>query len=478
MSEYDVVVAGGGPVGAALAVELGLAGLDVLVLERLTPAQRREADGPMGMRAMNLPTVQHLDRRGLLTAVRKAQANLPALFGEDEDGEPASIGHFSLLFVQSALLDRDDPDLRRATRAVNGGGFVYRADLVELLADRARELGVEFRHGVEVTGFDADDDGVTVHLGTARVRAGWLVGCDGAHSLVRRLTGIDFPGVDPEQVGIQAIVELEGDLPGGGFSDAGFYMHAPLGEGLHLVGSNEYVTGPVERDVAVTAELVQESLRKVSGLPVTITRLDYGSRATDTTRQATSYRSGRVLLAGDAAHVHPPYGGQGMNLGIGDAANLGWKLAATIRGTAPDGLLDTYQEERHAIGKWVQDWAMAQVALLRPDPRSKALRAVMRDLLDTRDGATYIVRNIAGLVRTATVPDLELEDGSRLADHCRDGRAVLVGDAELVGLATKYGITFVEGPASLLVRPDGVVAWSGEGDPEAALRRWVAHPIG
>ncbi|QUQ71812.1 FAD-dependent oxidoreductase [Kutzneria sp. CA-103260] len=400
-----MVIAGGGPVGMTLAVELGLAGLDVLVLEKLTPQQRREADGPMGMRAMNVPTVEHLDRRGLGAALREAQEKAPNPWGKDGDGDSAVVGHFSLLFIQSRLLDQEDPDIRRVGRAVNGGGFVYRADLVELLADRARELGVEIRHGAEVTGFEADDNGVTIHVGTEQIRAGWLVGCDGAHSRVRRIAGIDFPGVEPEQVSIQAIVELAGDLPSEGFGDAGFYVHGPLPGDAHLVGTTEYVSGAVERDVPVTAELVQETLRKISGRPVTITRLHYGSRSTDATRQAATYRQGRVLLAGDAAHVHPPYGGQGMNLGIGDAADLGWKLADTIRGTAPAGLLDTYHEQRHPVGKWVQDWAMAQVALLRPDPRSRALRAVMRDLLDTVDGATYVIKNISGVAAS--------EDSSR-----------------------------------------------------------------
>lgn len=200
---------------------------------------------------------------------------------------------------------------------------------------------------------------------------------------------------------IQAVVEVAGELPGHEFTDAGFYSYGEVADGVHLVGITEFVTGDVDRDVPVTAESVQEILRRVSGRPVTITRLHYGSRSTDTTRQAATYRKGRVLLAGDAAHVHPPYGGQGMNLGIGDAADLGWKLAATVRGTAAAGLLDTYQEERHPIGEWVQDWAMAQVALLRPDPRSKALRAVMRELLDTPDGAAYIIKNISGVTRLA-----------------------------------------------------------------------------
>jgi 2-polyprenyl-6-methoxyphenol hydroxylase-like FAD-dependent oxidoreductase len=474
----DVVIAGAGPVGLTLAVELRLAGLDVLVLERLTPRRQREVDGPMGMRAMNVPTVEHLDRRGLLPAVRKAQEGTPAIWGEDENGEPESVGHFSLIFAKNALLDRNDPDLRGHS-GVNGGGFVFRAGLVEVLAARACELGVEIRYDAGVTGFDADAGGVTVHVGAEAIRAGWLVGCDGAHSVVRRLAGVDFPGVEPEQVAIQAVVELDGDLSDGGFTDTGFYMHGPLSETVHLVSSTEYVTGPVNRDAPVTAAEIEASLRKVSGRPVTVTHVHYASRHTDTTRQAAEYRRGRVLLAGDAAHVHPPFGGQGMNLGIGDAVNLGWKLAATIRGAAPDGLLDTYHEERHPAGKWVQDWTMAQVALLRPDPRSRALREVMREMLDTVDATTYVVKHIAGVWKSDLVRDIELKDGSRLAEHCRDGRGLLVGGPELVGLATRYGVAFAEGAEPMVVRPDGVVAWrAGDGDPETALRRWFGHSIG
>jgi len=474
--DFDVVIAGGGPVGLTLAVELGLAGVRVLVLERLTPERRREVDGPMGARAMNVPTVEHFDRRGLLPAVRKAQANAPELWGDGEGADAANIGHFSLLFVRNSLLDRDDPDLRRVVSRANGGGFMYRADLVDLLADRAVELGVEIRHGMAVTGFDADADGVTVRADGQRIRAGWLVGCDGAHSAVRRLADIDFPGLEPEQVSYQAVVDLDGDLPADGATDNGFHLRRPLSGGRQLLGLTEYVSGPVARDAVVTAELVQDVTRRVSGVPVRITHLYYGSRSTDTTRQAVEYRRGRVLLAGDAAHVHPPYGGQGMNLGIGDAVNLGWKLAATIRGAATEGLLDTYHQERHPVGKWVQDWAMAQVALLRPDPRSRALRAVMRELLDTADGATHVVKNVSGVGRTEGLA-LTFEDGSRLADHCHDGRPVLVGNAELAGVATKFGIAFVEGPEPLLLRPDGVVAWRGEGDVESALRQWFLHSI-
>ncbi|MFC0431369.1 FAD-dependent oxidoreductase [Kutzneria buriramensis] len=387
-----------------------------------------------------------------------------------------NLGHFSLIFAKATLVDPDDPDLR-GHRAVNGGGFVHRAELVDVLAAKARELGVEIRYDAGVTGFDADADGVAVHVGDERIRAGWLVGCDGARSVVRRLVGADFPGVDPEQLSYQAIVDIDGELPDGDMTETGFYMHGEMPQGGLLVGCTEFVSELPYRDEPVTAEELEASLRRVSGREVTVTALHHGSRYSDTTRQAAEYRHGRVLLAGDAAHVHPPFGGQGMNLGIGDAVNLGWKLAATIRGTAPDGLLDTYQEERHPAGKWVQDWTMAQVALLRPDPRSRALRAVMREMLDTVDATTYVVKHIAGVWRSSLVRDVDLGDGSRLAERCRDGRGLLVGDPELVGLATKYGLIFVEGDEPLLVRPDGVVAWAGDGDPAAAVSRWFSHSI-
>ena len=230
------------------------------------------------------------------------------------------------------------------------------------------------------------------------------------------------------------------------------------------------------------------------------------TRFTDNARQATTYRLGRVLLAGDAAHVHSPFGGQGLNLGIGDAANLGWKLAATVLGWAPEGLLDTYTTERHPIGAWVLDWTRAQVALMRPDPRARALREVVTDLTRTVTGTTYFAKKISGVWQRydlhgdhplvgASAPDFELADGTRLADHLHEGRALLLDPSgELRALAGGYGdrikvittaVLDETGPAGLLVRPDGFVAWAADtATPPAPISaRWrrpcppgSAHP--
>ncbi|GAB3163923.1 FAD-dependent monooxygenase [Microbispora hainanensis] len=201
------------------------------------------------------------------------------------------------------------------------------------------------------------------------------------------------------------------------------------------------------------------------------------TRYTDATRQAVTYRAGRVLLAGDAAHIHSPAGGQGLNLGIGDAMNLGWKLAATVRGRAPEGLLDGYTEERHPVGAWVQGWSDAQSALGRPDARSAALRAVVADLLDTVPGATYVLKQISGVGRLhgRVAPDLVLDDGSDLARHCRTARFLLVTrDPGLVARAEGFAdrLTVLPGSPAMLVRPDGFVAWTGE-PPADPFAHWL-----
>ncbi|MEV5297330.1 FAD-dependent monooxygenase [Amycolatopsis methanolica] len=276
------------------------------------------------------------------------------------------------------LVDFADPAFRDAGPAANLQ-LVGQQTVEKVLEEHATGLGAVVRRGAEVTGFEADDEGVTVFVGGERVRAGWLIGCDGGRSLVRKLAGFDFPGTDPE------------------------------------------ITG-----------------RQASGVDVTVRSIHSATRFTDNARQATTYRRGRVLLAGDAAHVHSPFGGQGLNLGIGDAVNLGWKRAATVRGDAPDGLLDTYPVERHPIGEWVLEWTRAQIAAMRPDPHAKALRSVLTDLLTTGDGATYLAKKLSGVPHRYPVdsdhdlagksaPDFEFTDGSRLADHCGDGRAVLIG---------------------------------------------------
>jgi hypothetical protein len=245
---------------------------------------------------------------------------------------------------------------------------------------------------------------------------------------------------------------------------------------------------------------LQTSLTNVSGTNVSIRGVMSATRFTDNARQAATYRNGRVLLAGDAAHVHSPFGGQGLNLGIGDAVNLGWKLAATIHGTAPDSLLDTYTTERHPVGAWVLDWTRAQVALMRPDPHTGALRDIVTDLMMSDDGNTYFIKKISGVsvrydlgasddIVGKRAPNLELDDGTRCADHYGDGRAVLwdFEDDEALrtvgaGWVGRVNVITKRSPAdsgirAVLVRPDGVVAWVSRGMPstdglDAALTRW------
>jgi hypothetical protein len=245
---------------------------------------------------------------------------------------------------------------------------------------------------------------------------------------------------------------------------------------------------------------VQQVLRRVSNAGVTISALHAATTWTDRARQATTYRNGRVLLAGDAAHIHSPLGGQGLNLGLGDAMNLGWKLAATIQKKAPEGLLDSYQTERHPLGVQVLDWSRAQVAIMKPDPPSRALNAIFRDLINTRDGATYIAGRVWGVstrynlggghpLAGHSVPNFEFEDGARIGELMHDGQGILLdfdANAALKTLASEYGgpIKYISRSAqdrsavsALLIRPDGMIAWASDNDPDCselqnAAARW------
>ncbi len=489
-ADYDVLVAGAGPIGLVLATELQLTGVQVLVVER-----RDEPDTVLKAEGINTASIEALDRRGLLPAAeaavqRRAQAHYAPF-----------AGHFGGIQVPAAPVDRDDPLLRN--RGQDGWYLqIPQVELERVLAQRATELGVEIRRGVALTGFDADDHGVTVHLATGdHVQAEWLVGCDGGRSLVRRLAGIEFPGTDPEITGRQGIFTVEGTeqlKSGWQHTPTGLYVSGPKPGRLRTI---EFDSPPAGRDAPVTAPEMEASVKRVSGVDVRITDIISAARFTDNARQATTYRRGRLLLCGDAAHVHSPFSGQGMNLGFGDAVNLGWKLSATVQGWAPEGLLDTYTSERHPIGAWVLDWTRAQVAMMRGDAGSTALRCVLTDLLDTRDGATYYVKLTSGLwprydlagghpLVGAMAPKLRLDDGSWLADHAHSGRTLLVdlaGDDKLAALAEPYsdrldlirGSSDGAGLSGLLVRPDGFVAWAsadGESDTAAlqsALTRWL-----
>ncbi len=484
--DFDVVVAGGGPVGLLLAGELRLGGARVLVLERETETPRARF-GSMGARGLNTPSVHAFHLRGLLPAVERAAAmwvDPKMLPGPGDTPGDVFVGHFAGIGIRADRLRPPGPG-----EEFLGAGVISQAALEEILRSWA---AVEVRRGVALTGFGEDDDGVTVHTGQGAVRAGRLVGADGGRSTVRRLAGFEFPGEDPVFTGRQALVDLDapeklvaGDWQHG---ETGSYVVGGWGDGdepsrVHTV---EYEVA-ADRDEPVTAAEMQASLRRVSGTDVAVTRVHVGTRYADTTRQARTYRRGRVLLCGDAAHVHSPAGGQGLNLGLGDAVNLGWKLALVARGLAPESLLDTYTRERHPIGAWVQRWSMAQTALSAPrGPRAEALREVVADLLDTPDGATHVVSSIGGgwqhydlpgdfPLIGHRVPDLALADGTTLATRFREGGAVLLdtgtGAAPVAAewgsrlrVVTARPLAFPDERLAALVRPDGYLAWASVGD--------------
>ncbi|WP_433974797.1 FAD-dependent monooxygenase [Tunturiibacter lichenicola] len=317
---------------------------------------------------------------------------------------------------------------------------------------------------------------------------------------MRKLAGFEFEGTEPEFTGYTAsvkVVDPEKLRPGFNLTEAGLYL---LGPGPDRIGVVEFDDALFDRTQEVTLENLQAVLRRVSGTDVTLTALTVASTYTDRARQATTYRKGRVLLAGDAAHVHSPLGGQGLNTGIGDAMNLGWKLAATIQGWAPDGLLDTYTGERHPIGAWAVAWTRAQVAIMRPEPHARAIATVIRDLIQTKDGTTYFAEKVSGMSMRynlngdhplvgCSAPDFEFEDGTRLGELLHDGKGLLLDFAESKELSTlshtwKKRLDYVsanakdnKGLSAILVRPDGFVAWVSESTTdfsgvEEPVRRW------
>jgi 2-polyprenyl-6-methoxyphenol hydroxylase-like FAD-dependent oxidoreductase len=484
MTTYDVVVAGAGPVGLMVASELALRGIRVLVAERLA-----EPDLTIKAGAINVPTAEALDRRGLVPRVLEAQkaqqAKILAFLQSQGREMPAMprkpfIGHFGAIWLDADnLRPEDDPWAAHGPAAhIN---MLSQQELEAILAEHATALGAEIKRGVTITGFAAGPDSVRVELSDGTVEAGWLVGADGGRSVVRKLAGFDFPGTDPRITGHQAIVKMSGAerLRGGwNVTDTGVYVSGPVPGRILTV---EFDGPPADRDTPITAAELQASLRAVSGVEVTIEEVLSATRFTDNARQAATYRMGRVLLAGDAAHVHSPFGGQGLNLGIGDAMNLGWKLAAEIRGRAPEGLLDSYTAERHPIGAWVLDWTRAQVEIMQPSPYNRAIRQVVADLAATRDGTMYLGASISGLRQRYDLgsgndlvgrgaPEIVLADGRRLAELLHDGRGVLLGDFAVED--DRLHVAKTDGTA-MLVRPDGIVAWvEGDGDLDSALRRW------
>ncbi len=504
---HDVVIAGAGPVGLLLACELALAKLDVLVLERAeSPAAPLKAP-PLGTRGLSVATGEALHRRGLLDGLLEAAEAARASSGRPAQGaaagapRKAQAGHFAGIAIDPARIDLARWKYRLPNPA--SGNFAADMGSVEsVLAARAVALGVEIRRGCPVVGLDDSGDEVAVLAGALSFRGRWLVGCDGGRSAVRKLAAFEFPGTEPEFTAYSALVDIadpEKLSPGRHSTPTGFYMNQP-----GQIAIADFDGGAFDRSEAITLEHLQVVLRRVSGTDVTLSCVHLATSFTDRARLATMYRKGRVLLAGDAAHIHSALGGQGLNAGLGDAMNLGWKLAATIRGTAPAGLLDTYQAERRPVGQWLLDWTRAQVAVMRPGPHARALEGIVRDLADTPDGATYFAEQLWGIslhhdlggdhpLVGCSAPDFEFDDGTRLATHLRDGTGVLVdleGSETLRRAASRWSdrIRYVVGAArdglglsALLVRPDGFVAWAideklAPGDVEPVATRWFGSP--
>ncbi len=480
MTEHAVVIAGGGPTGLMLAGELALAGIDVVIVER-RPNQELAGSRAGGLQAR---TIEVLDQRGIADRFLS-------------EGQVAQVAGFAM-----SRLDLSD----FPTRHPYGLGL-WQNHIERILAGWVRELNVPTYYGIEVTGFAQDDTGVDVALSDGRtLRAEYLVGCDGGRSLIRKAAGIDFPGWDPTTSSLIAQVEMAEEPELGIRRDA---------RGTHALGKVEYEIrdGEVvyqkggrvgvmltEDHVGATAEPTLDDLRERL---IAVYGTDYGvhsptwiSRFTDMTRQAAAYRDRRVLLAGDAAHVHSPVGGQGLNTGVQDAVNLGWKLAQVLEGTSPESLLDTYHAERHPVAARVLRNTMAQVALLRPDDRTTALRDTVSELLGMDEPRKRFAAMMSGLdirydlgeghpLLGRRMPDLDLVTAAgptRVFTLLHAARPVLLNlgerggfditpwanrvrlvDATCEGAWELPAIGAVSAPAAVLIRPDGYVAWVGDG---------------
>jgi 2-polyprenyl-6-methoxyphenol hydroxylase-like FAD-dependent oxidoreductase len=492
--DADVVVVGAGPVGLLLAAELALAGVSPVVVER-----RTSPSGELRARGVGPLAAEALARRGLAAAIAHHH---PAGADRKARDHGSEKDHFAWLHKIDPQL-QDEPERR--------GALIAQPDLEAVLAEYAAGLGVEIDRGTAVTALQDDGDAVTVdtdHDGAGRrIRARYVVGCDGGASTVRKLAGFTFQGTDPIMVGRRATVAVHQPrpLPPPGRTERGVLMLAP-----DTVGTFEFdeLHLPADRRSPVTAEELRDSVRRTGGVEVVLGEVQEALRFTDAAFQATTYRRGRVLLAGDAAHVHSPNGGQGLNLGLLDAVNLGWKLARHVRGTASGGLLDTYSTERHPAGAAVLHNTRAQSALMRPGPHTDALRDIVSELMDIEEVNRYFGRLLSGLgtrYRFADaspadhplvgrmVPDLDFttSTGARqhLAQHATDGRAVLITHSTDAARAAGERVRVIGATLTrpdltdVLIRPDGAIAWAaGPHHPadgtrlQAAISTWLGGP--
>ena len=482
MIDHTVVIAGGGPTGLMLAGELTLAGVDVAIVER------RANQDLVGSRAGGLlsRTIEILDQRGIADRfVSQGQKHQVPMFA-------------GTVFID--LPTRHNYVLALRQRHIE-----------RILAGWVDELGVKVYRGRDVTGFTQDDTGVDVELSDGPpLRAQYLVGCDGGRSVIRKAAGIEFPGWDPTTSWLIAEAEMSEEPPWGFRHDA---------VGTHAIGKAEGgLVGVVltEPDVEHVGE---PTLSDISAGLIAAYGTDYGirnptfvSRFTDMARQAAAYRERRVLLAGDAAHVHSPVGGQGLNTGVQDAVNLGWKLAQVVKGISPERLLDTYHAERHPVGARVLRTNMAQVMLRRADDRTKALRDTMNEVLGMEEPSRRLAALMFGLdirydlgeghpLLGRRMPDLDLATPNgplRVFTLLHDARPVLINfgepgsveitpwrdrvgviDAKYDGTWVLPAIGAVAAPTAVLIRPDGYVAWVGDQTQSGlvdALTNWFGAP--
>ncbi|OTB05901.1 hypothetical protein M426DRAFT_319289 [Hypoxylon sp. CI-4A] len=500
-NSYDVIVAGAGPIGLFLACELQKAGTSVVILERDPTPDSPWKREPLGIRGLNAASAEIFYRRGLLSNIDHIK-NRPDYIGKTPGFQFA--GHFAGL-----LLNLNKLEMERFKYRLPGPGLHPIATNLQTvekaLTEYADNLGVPILRGNPVTSVSQDASSVRVEAGGETFHGKWLVGCDGGRSIVRKAAGFEFVGTEPECDGYALHVEL--DHP----EKLSFGFHAAPG-GMYIMSKSnslfllDFIGPKFDRTKEITPEHVTDVLRRISGIDgIRCTKLHLGSSFTDRSMQAATYRKGRILLAGDAAHIHSPLGAQGLNSGIGDAVNLGWKLAATVRSESDSGrvdftLIDSYHTERHPVGAWVLEWTRAQIMTLKPDPNGKALRNLVSDLLHTTDGANLFIDRIWGLSQRydlgdenpivgRSVPDFELNDGTRMGPKLDGVRGLLInfaGDETVKELIKGYeqkidyvgiGAKDELGLRALLVRPDGIVAWVSEEklDVEAAktaLKRW------